>query len=113
MVVCFFMIPNRYPFSLRCWYPLSRAPTYVDNLRVPCVIVEYCFFFQAEDGIRDIGVTGVQTCALPILPSRGVDDSVHVQPDHPDQRAGGAGKALEADVHAGAALGLALLEHVG
>ena len=23
-------------------------------------------FFQAEDGIRDIGVTGVQTCALPI-----------------------------------------------
>src|SRR5258707_2754685 len=27
------------------------------------------FFFQAEDGIRDIGVTGVQTCALPISPS--------------------------------------------
>src|SRR3712207_8339272 len=26
----------------------------------------YLFFFQAEDGIRDIGVTGVQTCALPI-----------------------------------------------
>ena len=26
------------------------------------------FFFQAEDGIRDIGVTGVQTCALPICP---------------------------------------------
>src|SRR5258707_12500973 len=25
------------------------------------------FIFQAEDGIRDIGVTGVQTCALPIL----------------------------------------------
>src|SRR5258707_1592505 len=30
-----------------------------------CVGVS-CFFFQAEDGIRDIGVTGVQTCALPI-----------------------------------------------
>src|SRR3712207_8587485 len=31
-------------------------------------IRDYCviFFFQAEDGIRDIGVTGVQTCALPI-----------------------------------------------
>src|SRR5690606_38944682 len=28
-----------------------------------------CFFFQAEDGIRDFHVTGVQTCALPILPS--------------------------------------------
>src|SRR3712207_9484164 len=27
-------------------------------------------FFQAEDGIRDIGVTGVQTCALPIYPQR-------------------------------------------
>src|SRR3712207_8404660 len=27
------------------------------------------FFFQAEDGIRDIGVTGVQTCALPICSS--------------------------------------------
>src|SRR3712207_4424451 len=29
--------------------------------------VYFFFFFQAEDGIRDIGVTGVQTCALPIL----------------------------------------------
>src|SRR3712207_7943656 len=27
----------------------------------------FIFFFQAEDGIRDIGVTGVQTCALPIF----------------------------------------------
>src|SRR5688572_31410263 len=26
------------------------------------------FFFQAEDGIRDLTVTGVQTCALPIYP---------------------------------------------
>src|SRR2546423_3648501 len=26
-----------------------------------------CFFFQAEDGIRDLTVTGVHTCALPIL----------------------------------------------
>ena len=25
-----------------------------------------CFFFQAEDGIRETSVTGVQTCALPI-----------------------------------------------
>src|SRR5258707_4341000 len=28
------------------------------------------FYFQAEDGIRDIGVTGVQTCALPICSYR-------------------------------------------
>src|SRR6266436_7093422 len=26
----------------------------------------FFFFFQAEDGIRDVAVTGVQTCALPI-----------------------------------------------
>src|SRR5438445_10183728 len=31
-------------------------------------IITTFFFFQAEDGIRDIGVTGVQTCALPISP---------------------------------------------
>src|SRR5476651_708839 len=29
-------------------------------------MIGFFFFFQAEDGIRDIGVTGVQTCALPI-----------------------------------------------
>src|SRR3989441_1593113 len=29
-------------------------------------VVSYFFFFQAEDGIRDKLVTGVQTCALPI-----------------------------------------------
>src|SRR5438874_11727964 len=28
------------------------------------------FFFQAEEGIRDLYVTGVQTCALPICPHR-------------------------------------------
>src|SRR5699024_12008897 len=31
-----------------------------------------CFFFQAEDGIRDRNVTGVQTCALPILDELGI-----------------------------------------
>src|SRR3712207_6111044 len=31
-----------------------------------CDSIFFIFFFQAEDGIRDIGVTGVQTCALPI-----------------------------------------------
>ena len=33
------------------------------SLMVFCVVF---FFFQAEDGIRDVAVTGVQTCALPI-----------------------------------------------
>src|SRR5690606_40312444 len=32
--------------------------------------VLFAFFFQAEDGIRDFQLTGVQTCALPILPWR-------------------------------------------
>src|SRR2546429_3377255 len=31
------------------------------------ISLECFFFFQAEDGIRDVAVTGVQTCALPIL----------------------------------------------
>src|SRR5260370_15921951 len=30
-------------------------------------LITKCFFFQAEDGIRDSSVTGVQTCALPIF----------------------------------------------
>src|SRR5256886_13864112 len=33
---------------------------------------EFVFFFQAEDGIRDLTVTGVQTCALPISVLRAV-----------------------------------------
>src|SRR5256884_149611 len=39
----------------RCWYPY-----FVHS------ILYFFFFFQAEDGIRDVAVTGVQTCALPI-----------------------------------------------
>src|SRR2546429_9619112 len=31
------------------------------------ILCFFFFFFQAEDGIRDVAVTGVQTCALPIL----------------------------------------------
>src|SRR2546430_11538836 len=45
-----------------CW-DLSNGVTV--NLRsyvLPCFV-----FFQAEDGIRDLTVTGVQTCALPIF----------------------------------------------
>src|SRR3989441_13021462 len=37
------------------------------------------FFFQAEDGIRDKLVTGVQTCALPILATRGLKPVVEIQ----------------------------------
>src|SRR2546422_10683468 len=35
-----------------------------------CFVFMFFFFFQAEDGIRDVAVTGVQTCALPIYNER-------------------------------------------
>src|SRR5207253_5685967 len=39
-------------------------------------ILFFFFFFQAEDGIRDGHVTGVQTCALPISVTRYISDPV-------------------------------------
>src|SRR5687767_15276764 len=48
------------------------------------------FFFQAEDGIRDKLVTGVQTCALPILCS----GKVFVDLVSSEQRKNGANVAL-------------------
>src|SRR5260370_11937663 len=43
----------------------------------------YLFFFQAEDGIRDSSVTGVQTCALPILVRDigGIEANVLIMPN--------------------------------
>src|SRR5438876_3717781 len=38
---------------------------------VPSFLIFFFFFFQAEDGIRDGRVTGVQTCALPIFTDEG------------------------------------------
>src|SRR5947209_9878246 len=46
-------------------------------------ILIFFFFFQAEDGIRDIGVTGVQTCALPIL----APPAAPVKPSPADEQA--------------------------
>src|SRR5256886_9256420 len=44
-----------------------------------CGIFILRFFFQAEDGIRDLTVTGVQTCALPILEKQVPPDlDVHI-----------------------------------
>src|SRR2546421_5868625 len=48
----------------------------------PLVSVLCFFFFQAEDGIRDLIVTGVQTCALPIFEA----DAVLVPRDVPGDR---------------------------
>src|SRR2546427_4338291 len=38
--------------------------------------VFFFFFFQAEDGIRDLTVTGVQTCALPAVDTIAAGDSI-------------------------------------
>src|SRR3712207_8672326 len=56
------------------------------------------FFFQAEDGIRDIGVTGVQTCALPIyaprpVPVAGIHDEAVVGAGGDGTEPGPAGPA--------------------
>src|SRR2546430_1408994 len=47
------------PFLISCliWLDLVAS----------LLLIKVRFFFQAEDGIRDLTVTGVQTCALPIL----------------------------------------------
>src|SRR2546430_13053762 len=73
------------------------------------------FFFQAEDGIRDLTVTGVQTCALPI--SQLVEETVERFGglDVLVANAGGppAGRALEVDDAAmDAAIGANLLTSV-
>src|SRR2546430_11579872 len=60
------MHPSVMPvFSLRDILREGRRS--VIDRRVYCAILRFgFFFFQAEDGIRDLTVTGVQTCALPI-----------------------------------------------
>src|SRR5256886_5679886 len=40
------------------------------------------FFFQAEDGIRDLTVTGVQTCALPIFHGIGGEKQMRIERRH-------------------------------
>src|SRR5207248_5730229 len=44
-------------------------------LSIIFILFFFFFFFQAEDGIRDRTVTGVQTCALPILPPHALQSS--------------------------------------
>src|SRR2546429_432349 len=50
-----FRLPSRLPMMFILWMVAMMV-----------VIIPSSFFFQAEDGIRDVAVTGVQTCALPI-----------------------------------------------
>src|SRR2546422_6227045 len=66
------MLSGMYPVCERCCYPsLKHGYFVVSTLLCFCIIwgkggCSHFFFFQAEDGIRDVAVTGVQTCALPI-----------------------------------------------
>src|SRR6185295_11643492 len=57
------------------------------------VFIFFFFFFQAEDGIRDIGVTGVQTCALPISGRAATPRTTHDEAGRTEATpaAGGAG----------------------
>src|SRR2546429_812572 len=48
----------------------SDAPASIVRAYPP-LCLRVLFFFQAEDGIRDVAVTGVQTCALPIFRREG------------------------------------------
>src|SRR5688572_32745830 len=51
----------------------------------------FFFFFQAEDGIRDLTVTGVQTCALPIFEAlAGLEGGDHLLRWELGRRGGGA-----------------------
>src|SRR5207247_8416957 len=59
---------------------LKRSPTVFSTLNANATnlfIVD--FFFQAEDGIRDPLVTGVQTCALPIFPLKTTGAHIYMQ----------------------------------
>src|SRR2546430_8940271 len=54
--------------SVYAWLAVGLISVGFGTLLLQWVCV---FFFQAEDGIRDLTVTGVQTCALPICHRRG------------------------------------------
>src|SRR2546429_6620105 len=64
--------------------------------------VSFVFFFQAEDGIRDVAVTGVQTCALPIsVGTHGTDATrralVHCSPRDPPAAGSVRGRDLSGE----------------
>src|SRR6266511_2146725 len=60
------------------------------------MIISIFFFFQAEDGIRDFHVTGVQTCALPICQGR-VEIAAELRGDRLVYRVSDTGIGIAAD----------------
>src|SRR5258708_33307324 len=67
----------------------------VDSLHL-----EHCnfFFFQAEDGIRDDLVTGVQTCALPIWHGQGTARAHRARHDGVQESAGRSRRRHEEEI---------------
>src|SRR2546430_902432 len=63
LVIC----KNAYLFATMIMTSVSRPFSCCSGIvRLNLMCPFFFFFFQAEDGIRDLTVTGVQTCALPI-----------------------------------------------
>src|SRR5438093_6978928 len=69
--------------------------------------ISFFFFFQAEDGIRDWSVTGVQTCALPISEAVAL---AHVRLQMNRRQVAAAADALAIEVCDHALTGLVVLE---
>src|SRR3989454_4616266 len=63
-------------FNCRGFGPLLEDKLCLIFKLAPSVCRMTFFIFQAEDGIRDYKVTGVQTCALPICPHVGERDQL-------------------------------------
>src|SRR2546430_226014 len=64
-----FRLPSRLPMMFILWMVARMVvmiPSRTVRLLTSFPVRRAIFFFQAEDGIRDLTVTGVQTCALPI-----------------------------------------------
>src|SRR5207248_4463863 len=65
------------------------------------IAISFIFFFQAEDGIRDRTVTGVQTCALPIYSDAGRAETVmptHLFAESPGDERRGNDSAVDEEV---------------
>src|SRR2546430_212522 len=84
ILVVWFLLPRvarlmiHTPTAISIFVCLSMVQLMAVFISMRCTLCG--FFFQAEDGIRDLAVTGVQTCALPIWCRFGVVVIVPVPP---------------------------------
>src|SRR5256885_39656 len=79
ILVVWFLLPRvarlmmHTPTAISIFVWLSMVQLMAVFISMRCTLCGHFFFFQAEDGIRDYKVTGVQTCALPIYRAGGGD----------------------------------------